>query len=135
MHRIHSKIDENKLLHTLHRFTDFNGRQNVSPDEQFLQLATIQNEKGIKYKPHQHIWKKGEEKVIAQESWIVAKGKIRVFYYDTDGSLLSTEDLGQGDCSITYEGGHTYMALEEDTFVYENKVGPYKGIENDKKLL
>tara|TARA_R100000742_G_C4201592_1_gene30539 strand:- start:55 stop:462 length:408 start_codon:yes stop_codon:yes gene_type:complete len=135
MQRIHSKIDKNKLLHALHRFADFNGRQNVSPDEQFLQLATIQNEKGVKYKPHQHIWKKGEEKVIAQESWIVAKGKIRVFYYDTDGSLLSTEDLGQGDCSITYEGGHTYMALEEDTFVYENKVGPYKGIENDKKLL
>ena len=49
MHRIYSKIDENKLLHTLHRFTDFNGRQNVSPDEQFLQLATIQNEKGVKY--------------------------------------------------------------------------------------
>ena len=135
MRQIYSKVNKGKLLHALHRFEDFKGRQNVSPDEQFLQLATIQNKKGIKYKPHQHIWTKGEEKVVAQESWIVAQGKIRVFYYDTDGELMSTADLNQGDCSITYEGGHTYMALEDNTLIYENKVGPYKGAENDKKLL
>ena len=66
MQRIHSKIDKNKLLHALHRFADFNGRQNVSPDEQFLQLATIQNEKGVKYKPHQNIWKKGVKNSITR---------------------------------------------------------------------
>ena len=140
MEKIYSKIKENKLLHMVHRANEFytiedGVRRDVVGEKEFIQLSALNMDKGHTFKPHKHIWKPGEKKVIAQESWIVAKGKIRVFYYDTDGSLLSTEDLGQGDCSITYEGGHTYMALEEDTFVYENKVGPYKGIENDKKLL
>ena len=68
MEKIYSKINKDKLLHAIHRFDDFDGRQNISPDEQFLQLATIQNEKGVKYKPHMHIWKDGEDKIIAQES-------------------------------------------------------------------
>ena len=135
MEKIYSKIDRNKLLHAIHRFDDFNGRQNISPDEQFLQLATIQNEKGVKYKPHMHIWKDGEDKIIAQESWIVVQGEIRVYQYDTDKTLISTSDLRQGDCSITYEGGHTYESLEKDTLIYENKIGPYKGQENDKILI
>jgi hypothetical protein len=55
--------------------------------------------------------------------------------YDIDGTLLETEIINKGDCSMTFEGGHTYEILEEDTIVYEYKTGPYLGIENDKKFL
>ena len=31
---------------------------------------------------------------IAQESWVVLKGKIKVTFYDTNGELLRSESLG-----------------------------------------
>jgi hypothetical protein len=36
---------------------------------------------------------------------------------------------------MTFEGGHTYEALEDDTVVYEYKTGPYQGQESDKIFL
>ena len=52
--------------------------------------------------------------------------------YDTDRTLLKEEVIRKGDCSMTFEGGHTYEILEDDTIVYEYKTGPYMGVENDK---
>ena len=70
--------------------------------------------------------------MIAQESWIVVQGSVRVFMYDTDQLFLQDEVIKKGDCSMTFEGGHTYEILEDDTIVYEYKTGPYMGVENDK---
>ena len=36
---------------------------------------------------------------------------------------------------MTFEGGHNYEALENNTVVYEYKTGPYTGIENDKVFI
>ena len=36
---------------------------------------------------------------------------------------------------MTFQGGHTYEILEEDTIVYEYKTGPYKGQANDKEFI
>ena len=55
--------------------------------------------------------------------------------YDTDGTHIGDEIIEKGDCSMTFEGGHTYTILEEDTVVYEYKTGPYTGIENDKVFI
>ena len=43
--------------------------------------------------------------------------------------------IKQGDCSMTFEGGHTYTILEDDTVVYEYKTGPYQGQKMDKVFL
>ena len=55
--------------------------------------------------------------------------------YDLNDKLIGTEIINQGDCSMTFEGGHTYEILEENTVVYEYKTGPYTGVENDKVFL
>jgi len=136
MKHIYSKKDPEKLLHIINRIEDIEERNNVAPDNQFLQLATLRMEKGKTFRPHQHIWKLSPtEKIIAQESWVVIKGSVKVYMYDIDGELLTTEVIRQGDCSMTFEGGHTYEILEDDTVVYEYKTGPYMGIENDKVFL
>lgn len=136
MKYIYSKKDPEKLLHIINRIEDIQERNNVAPDNQFLQLATLRMEKGRTFRPHQHIWKSSPtEKIIAQESWVVIKGSVKVYMYDIDGELLTTEVISQGDCSMTFEGGHTYEILEDDTVVYEYKTGPYMGIENDKVFL
>jgi cupin fold WbuC family metalloprotein len=136
MKYIYSKKYPNKLLHLINRFSDITERNNVAPENQFLQLATLKMQKGKTFQPHQHIWKPSPtEKIIAQESWVVIKGSVKVYMYDVDGMLLNTEIINQGDCSMTFEGGHNYEILEDDTVVYEYKTGPYMGIENDKVFL
>lgn len=136
MYEIYSKRDPSKLLHLVHRLTEIVDRTNVADDNQFLQLATLRMNSGKTFKPHQHIWKKPQyDATIAQESWVVISGSVEVSFYDTDGSLLEKQIIKRGDCSMTFEGGHTYTILEDDTVVYEYKTGPYYGIEQDKVFL
>ena len=75
------------------------------------------------------------DRIIAQESWVIIKGSVEASFFDTDGTLLEKQVLRQGDCSMTFEGGHTYLILEDDTVVYEYKTGPYQGQEKDKVFL
>ena len=134
MIKIYSKCEPGKLLHLINRFDEIDGRTDIAPEEQFIQAATIKfPQGGKKFRTHQHIWKPApREQVIAQESWIVVQGSVRVFMYDTDQLFLQDEVIKKGDCSMTFEGGHTYEIIEDDTIVYEYKTGPYMGVENDK---
>jgi hypothetical protein len=90
---------------------------------------------GKTFKPHKHIWKEGEKTVIAQESWVVISGSVAVTFYDLDDSIISQETLNSGDLSMTFQGGHNYIATAPNTFVYEFKTGPYKGQEHDKEFI
>ena len=136
MMKVYSRVDPGKLLHIINRYDEIEGRTDVAPEDQFIQLATLRMEKGKTFRPHQHIWKPApREQVIAQESWVVIKGSVKCHLYDTDGELLKEVVIRQGDCSMTFEGGHTYTILEDDTVVYEYKTGPYEGQVNDKVFL
>ena len=89
MKQIFSKIDVDKLLHIINRCDEIVERTNVAPENQFLQLATLRLEKGVKFRHHQHIWKPSPtENIIAQESWVVIQGSVKVYMYDIDGTLL-----------------------------------------------
>jgi cupin fold WbuC family metalloprotein len=92
-------------------------------------------ENGKTFKPHKHIWKNRTRDVIAQESWIVIKGKVKCIFYDIDDKIIATPILNPGDASFTLEGGHTYEILEDDTLVYEYKTGPYEGQKMDKTFI
>ena len=92
--------------------------------------------KGKTFVPHRHIFKKRTyEKQIAQESWVVIKGKVERTFYDLDDTILETKILNPGDVSFTLEAGHNYKILEDDTLVYEYKTGPYEGQKLDKTFL
>ena len=140
MQLIYSKVEPQKLLHIIHKLDEFytieeGHRRNLVEEKEFIQLSALNMEKGQTFKPHQHIWKPGEEQVIAQESWVVIKGSVKCSFYDTDGTLLTEPILEVGDCSVTLGGGHTYLILEDNTLVYEYKTGPYKGQKNYKVFL
>ncbi len=135
MRPIYSKIQPKVLLHIINKLDTTSERTDIIPSEEFLQLACLKMSKGKKFKPHKHIYKPGEETVIAQESWVVVSGRVKVFLYDLDDTILDVDILSPGDCSITLRGGHTYEILEEDTIVYEYKTGPYKGQESDKEFI
>lgn len=133
MEKIYSKIETNKLLHIIHRFSDNTEiRRDLSDPKESLQIATLNLNKGKTFFPHKHIYKKGPESIIAQESWIVLKGKIKCILYDIDDKIISEPILEAGDSSVTFYGGHNYECLEDDSRVVEVKTGPYEGIELDK---
>jgi cupin fold WbuC family metalloprotein len=136
MEKIYSNVEKNKLLHIIHKVSDFNKRNNLCDESSFLQVATIELQKDQTFKPHKHIFKDINYKTtIAQESWIIIQGKVKVILYDIDDTILKDVVLTSGDCSITFEGGHNYISLESNTLVYEYKTGPYEGVEKDKRFI
>jgi hypothetical protein len=136
MEKIYSKIEEGKLLHIINRLDEINGRTEVVPENNFIQCATLKMENGKTFLAHKHITKdRYYPKQIAQESWIVIKGRVKCIFYDIDDTIIATPILNAGDASFTLYGGHTYEILEDDTIVYEYKTGPYEGQSLDKTFL
>ena len=136
MLKIYSDIMHDKLLHMIYYKDDLETkREDVAPEEQFIQVSALQLEEGSTFRPHKHIWKEAPEpEVIAQESWCIMKGRVKAHFYDLDDSLIGEYELNEGDISLTFEGGHTYTIFE-DAKVYEYKTGPYQGVEKDKVFL
>jgi hypothetical protein len=143
MELIYSKVQPNKLLHIVNRKEDIvEKRQDLIPNDNFLQLATFKLDSGKKFRPHKHIYRHplsndgcGGYKVIAQEFWLCLSGSFKSVLYDLDNTIIREIILFPGDCSITLFGGHTYEALEDDTLVYEGKTGPYEGVDKDKVFI
>ena len=134
MEKVYSKVEPNVLLHLVYRLSEVKGRTNIAPEDEFLQLASIQMHKGQTFKAHKHI---SLEKTtnIAQESWLVVKGSVKCIFYDLDDTIIAEPVLYPGDLSMTFRGGHNYLIQEEDTIVYEYKTGPYFGQELDKVFI
>ena len=87
MKLIYSKTKPEKLLHIIHRVDEFytiddGHRRDVVGPKEFIQLSAMNMKEGHTFKPHQHIWKSGEEQCMAQESWVVIKGSVECIFYD-----------------------------------------------------
>ena len=136
MIEIYSKVDTSKLLHIIVRKEDMTpGRQDIVPEENFIQCSILNLEKDKTFKPHKHVWKRRNIDVIAQESWVIIQGSVKCIFYDLDDTILVEHILNVGDSSFTLEGGHNYLILEENTLIYEYKTGPYEGQINDKTFI
>lgn len=136
MEKIYSQVDPLTLLHIVIREEDFiDGRLDVVDSDQWLQLSLLQMNEGKSFKPHRHNWNKREEQYIAQESWVVLKGSVKCIYYDLDNIIIAERVISEGEISVTLEGGHNYLILENDTRVLEFKTGKYLGQEIDKKFI
>jgi hypothetical protein len=137
LQKIYSKINPNKLLHIINKLEkDDLQRTDLIPTEKFLQCSLLKLNKGKTFKPHKHIYKKKYfENYIAQESWLVIKGRVKCIFYDIDNTKLIEAILEEGDASFTFEGGHNYECLQDNTVVYEYKTGPYEGQELDKEFI
>jgi len=135
METIYSKIQPDLLLHILNRKSNItNNRLDISPNEQFLQVSCFSLDNNKTFRPHYHVPLE-RHTTITQESWVVIQGKIKVFYYDIDQSLIGEYIMDQGDCTMTFYGGHNYLSLEDNSLVYEFKTGPYMGQAKDKEFI
>lgn len=136
MEYIYSKISPGRLLHIINKFDDIEPRRkDIIPPNNFLQIATIRLDNEQTFRAHRHVWNNFNNSKLAQESWIIVRGKVRAILYDLDNIILREVVLCSGDFSITLEGGHNYISLSSDTLVYEVKTGPYEGQEKDKVFI
>lgn len=135
MIKIYSKKEPGTLLHIAYTFSDLQDmREDISPSEEYLQVASLCLEKNKTFRPHKHI-EQIRTTDIAQESWVVISGVVRATYYDLDDTILEKIILNPGDLTITFRGGHNYESMENNTLVYEFKTGPYQGQEKDKIFI
>ena len=89
MKKIYSKKNSDILLHIVYKLdVKSNGRTNIAPQDEFLQLAIIKGQPGLITEPHKHIWKDCLKKTITQESWVVIKGKAKFYMYDLKSTLI-----------------------------------------------
>ncbi len=133
-HKIYSKID-GTLLHVVNRFAEISeNRVDLSPENEFLQVSCFKLNENKTFRSHKHLTLDRHTNVT-QESWVVIKGKIKAILYDIDDKILEEVILDEGDCSITFRGGHNYLCLQDNTVVYEYKTGPYLGQKMDKVFI
>ena len=131
MEKIYSKVKSGVLLHIINRKEDITiQRQDLSPEEEFLQVSCFSVGKEKKPNPHKHI-EQIRTTDITQESWLIVEGSIKITLYDLDDKIIKEEILKSGDCLITFRRGHYFTVLEENTKIYEYKTGPYQGKEKD----
>jgi len=132
MEKIFSKVNQYLLLHIIHKKKDFtNLRYDFSTEDQPLQVSSLFFQEGKEVSPHKHLECKKIGK-ITQEAIIVISGLLEATYYDLDDSIIKKIILKEGDCAVTFVGGHSFKALTENTKLYEIKNGPYQDRNKDK---
>ena len=132
---VYSKIDPKILLFVINRRENVSAiRQDLSPDGEYLQVATKQLAAGTTFAPHRHN-ELLRETDITQEAWVFLQGRVAARFWDIDDELIYETELGAGDVAVVFRGGHSFIVLEDDTILYEFKTGPYYGIEKDKTYI
>jgi len=135
MLKCYSKVDKNKILFSLLKKGSIsNNRNDISPDDQFLQVSAKKINKGDFFKAHRHL-SCDKHVTITQESWIILDGEVEGVFYDLDNKELYRTILQSGDCIVIFNGGHSLECLTDDTILYEIKNGPYYGAAKDKVYL
>jgi hypothetical protein len=135
MEKIYSKVNPDLLLCTISEYKDIKeGRMDLSPENEFLQGAVIKEPKWKKFRAHKHL--PTEKKVtLTQESWIVLEGAVIYWLYDINDERINWYYLTRGDCVMTFNGGHSYEIVSDNTIVYEFKNGPYISQKADKEYI
>ena len=135
MRKIYSKVEPERLLCVLTKKGDISEKRlDLSPENEYLQVAAKSLRKGFAIEPHKHK-KIIRETHITQEAWVFLSGRVKAILYDLDDTKSLEVVLEAGDCMLMFYGGHGFDVLEDNTLFYEFKTGPYMGIENDKESI
>lgn len=104
MTKIYSKVEPDKLLHVVVKFTDIEpGRVDIIPEDNFIQCSMLNMKKDQTFRPHKHITKERTyAEQIAQESWCIVRGSVRATFYDLDDSVLAEPVLEAGDAKLLH---------------------------------
>ena len=89
MEQVYSKVKEDCLLLSLVRSSDVTeNRIDLSPEEEYLQVAVKKLTKGTSFKPHKHKELKRNTD-LTQEARVFLSGRVRAKFYDLDDNLVN----------------------------------------------
>ena len=132
---IRSTLRPDVLCHLVYRpESHVDGRVNVAPAEEFLQLAYIRECAGRMFSAHRHKRTNVGGFGPTCEAWIILSGSVGIRYFDTNNMQIGHEVLTAGMVSMTFVGGHEYDIME-DAVIVECKTGPYRSRDEDKELM
>jgi len=102
----------------------------VSAPDSSMQMGLLAHGAGFVEVPHVH---KEIPRTIKdlQQFLVVQRGRVAIDFFDGDGALLQTVELGPGDAMLLMSGGHSLRVIEDAQCV-SVKQGPFLGVENDK---
>ncbi len=95
----------------------------LTPDTFGQQVAYMNRPKGEIIQAHIHE-PISRTLIGTQEVLYIRKGRIRVDFYESDRTYVSSMTLGAGDLMLLNTGGHGFEVLE-DIDMIEIKQGPY----------
>jgi mannose-6-phosphate isomerase-like protein (cupin superfamily) len=134
LQQIHSKIYPNQLLVSVVSTDTDVSRTDAASTEEILQVSLLKLPQSKTIQSHRHL------PVVrtthgTSEAWIVISGTLQAQVFDLDSTVVTTVELGSGDCMVLYRGGHNFTALTDDALVYEIKNGPYYGSASDSERI
>jgi mannose-6-phosphate isomerase-like protein (cupin superfamily) len=96
------------------------------------QLAFMKYPAGQEIQSHRHISFR-REVFTTQETLIIRKGILRVFFFDLQDQFFAERDLHAGDILLLIQGGHGFHVIEA-LEMFEVKQGPYYGDQDKVKF-
>jgi len=107
----------------------------ASPDEFPFQVGVHSRKKDETIQAHFHVPFLELKDFTVQEFFYIISGKLKIDLYDDreNDNKVSEVVIGPGD-SIILNTGHGFKFIE-DTKMLELKQGPYRGKENEKRML
>ena len=104
-----------------------------SPAASSMQFGLLAHEAGFVGAPHTH---PPIPRTIndLQQMFVVQRGIVAADFFDEDGQLLGSVELGPGDAILLVHGAHSIRVIEDMQCV-SIKQGPFMGVENDKVEL
>jgi mannose-6-phosphate isomerase-like protein (cupin superfamily) len=110
------------------------GRVDAADADEILQVSQLNLVQGKTILPHKHL-PQVRTTHGTSEAWVVIAGTLTAQIFDLDNSLVTSTDLGPGDCMVLYRGGHNFTVASPDAVVYEIKNGPYYGPAADSEKI
>ena len=94
-----------------------------TPNDLSQQLAYMHHPAGKVIEPHVHN-PMPRQVLMTQETLFIRRGKLRVDFFDSARSYVTSRVLESGDVLLLVQGGHGFEVLEE-LEMFEVKQGPY----------
>lgn len=115
----------NDLINELISISEAEGKVNVrislhdGPDAPFHDMIILERP-GSFYPPHKHLQK--------GETWHVMLGRMGVFVFDDDGSIVDASVVAAGEIyRLSLDTYHAVLPLDDYVVYHESKPGPFLG--------
>ena len=109
------------------------GSHFATASENPLQIGIIERGTDDVIPAHRHLPAQLNHSGPRQEFLHVMKGRVKVAFFNAEGSKVAERTLRQGDSLLQLSGGHGFH-FEEPTRLVEVKMGPYTTLDNDKQM-